>query len=627
MSGSSIRGGDAAYGDSVVLTDTLRDGVVENLLLVLAGRRPARRRRGPSARTAIPPSTAPLTRPARWSSEKGCPKNPTWQINAVKVVHDPVKNRIRYEGACLNLLGAPDHRPARPLASGRQRGRRQRPARARHQGQPSNGFELSAPYYLKLAPNRDATITPHVYTEVLPMLEGRYRQLTGLGAFQLGGYRHLRLAHPDRPRRSPPLARDEGVRAYLEGNGRFQLDPLWSVTALGPLRHRPHLPAPLRHFARRPAALVRSTPSGSRADSYISIAGWAFQGLRVTDVAGQQPIALPAIDARWRFADPIWDGRVELQANSLAILRTDGQDTQRAFAGARWDRRSITRLGQELILTAYAPRRRLPQPPTTLLTDTLIYRGEAGWQRPRRSARSPPSCAGRWSAPFMGGTQRLTPRAPARRLAADPTISTSRTRTRARSTSRIRTCSRSTASPATTAGRTATRVTYGARLGASTCPASRSAPRSARATASTTSRASCPPGTGLSDRFSDYRRPDQRQVRPQAQPRPPLPARQGQSRDPPQRGRRRRRRPPDLCDDRLSAARPRHRPGDRGSARPRGDPARRPGQVRRLLVDLRLDRHRPHRPPTRTRSRSPTATSRSATGSASPMTTIASSLA
>ena len=51
-----------------------------------------------------------------------------------------------------------------------------------------NGLELNVPYYIRLAPNRDITITPHVYTEVLPMLEAEYRQLTSIGAFQLRGY-------------------------------------------------------------------------------------------------------------------------------------------------------------------------------------------------------------------------------------------------------------------------------------------------------------------------------------------------------------------------------------------------------------------------------------------------------
>src|SRR3546814_18861948 len=57
-------------------------------------------------------------------------------------------------------------------------------------------------------------------------------------------------------------------------------------------------------------------------DSYISIAGWAFQGLRMTDVAGQQPVVLPAVDARWRFDDPVWDGTILVQTNSMSILQS-----------------------------------------------------------------------------------------------------------------------------------------------------------------------------------------------------------------------------------------------------------------------------------------------------------------
>ncbi len=58
------------------------------------------------------------------------------------------------------------------------------------------------------------------------------------------------------------------------------------------------------------------------ANSYLSIAGWATQTLRVGDVQGQVPIALPVIDYRRRITDPLLGGRFELQANSLAITRT-----------------------------------------------------------------------------------------------------------------------------------------------------------------------------------------------------------------------------------------------------------------------------------------------------------------
>ncbi len=397
-------GGDVAYADSVVLTDALRDGIVQNMLLVLAdgGRLAADKAERKDGYTTL---YRAAYSPCAVVNRKGCPKNPTWQINAVKVVHDPVKGRIRYEGASLNLLGA--RIAALPFLS--------HPDGSEGGGSgvlvpdirlsSSNGFELAVPYYLKLAPNRDATITPHLYTEVAPMLEGRYRHLTGLGPFQVGAF----VTYGSRlPITAPATAvRDEGVRAYVEANGRFQLSPLWSVTASG--RYVTDRTFLRRYDISRDSRL-RSVIEAERIanDSYISIAGWAFQGLRATDVAGQQPVALPAIDARWRPAAKVWGGQIELQANSLAILRTGGQDTQRAFAGARWDRRSLTRWGQELLLTAYA-RGDVYHSSDNLLTSTLIYRGEEGWH-----ARGIGALAAemRWPlvGPFMGGSQRLTPR-------------------------------------------------------------------------------------------------------------------------------------------------------------------------------------------------------------------------
>ena len=75
--------------------------------------------------------------------------------------------------------------------------------------------------------------------------------------------------------------------------------------------------------------------------------------MRVDDVQKRIPIALPALDARLRLDAPVIGGKVELQANSLSIIRVDGQDTQRAFASARWDLRRLTPWGQELTLTAF----------------------------------------------------------------------------------------------------------------------------------------------------------------------------------------------------------------------------------------------------------------------------------
>jgi len=236
------------------------------------------------------------------------------------------------------------------------------------------------------------------------MLEAEYRQITRLGAFRIAGFG----TYGSRiPLGTPSTVRDEGFRAYLEGNGRFQLGPLWTVTASG--RYVTDRTFLRRYDISRDVRL-RSFVNAERidSDSYVSIAGWAFQGLRSTDRGGQQPFVLPAIDARWRLPTLLAGGRLEVQANSLAILRTAGQDTQRAFVSAQWEHRSLTPLGQELILTAYA-RGDAYHTGDTLLTSTPSYRGTEGWH-----GRAIAAVAGeiRWPliGPFMGGTQRLTPR-------------------------------------------------------------------------------------------------------------------------------------------------------------------------------------------------------------------------
>jgi LPS-assembly protein len=398
--------GDTAYADSVLLEDTLRDGVVQNMLLVLAdgGRLAASEARRQDGYTTL--YRAAYTACAVTTPE-GCPKDPTWQINAVRVTHDPVRHRISYQGATLNLFGMPIlGLPGLSHPDGNQGGGSGFLVPEIRYGR-RNGLELSVPYYIRFAPNRDLTVTPHVFTGVLPMLEAQYRQLLPIGAFQIHGY----LTYGSRlqldPLASPALSEDKGIRGYIEGSGRFILDRDWSLTFSG--RYATDRTFMRRYDISRDDRL-RSVVDFERitVDSYISIAGWAFEGLRVTDVAGTQPIALPAIDARWRFADPFFGGRVEIQANSLAIVRPEGQDSQRAFAAARWDRRMIAPMGFELVTTAYA-RGDVYHANDTLLTQTISYRGREGW-----SGRFIGAVAAdlRWPliGTFLGGTQRLTPR-------------------------------------------------------------------------------------------------------------------------------------------------------------------------------------------------------------------------
>ncbi|PKP96638.1 MAG: LPS-assembly protein LptD, partial [Alphaproteobacteria bacterium HGW-Alphaproteobacteria-13] len=220
---------DTAYGDRIELTDSLRDGVVENLLVVLDnGARLAAVRGTRFDNGNIELDNAAYT-PCPVEDAAGCPKRPSWQIRAVRVLYDRAKNKVRYKGARVEIFGLPliplpglSHPANNDAGSGilvpeARLGR-------------TNGFEIAVPYYLRLAPDRDVTITPHIYTNTAPMLEGEFRALTDIGSFRINGYATHSSVVPVSGVDDDPRKR---FRGYLESAGKFQFSPRWSLTYSG----------------------------------------------------------------------------------------------------------------------------------------------------------------------------------------------------------------------------------------------------------------------------------------------------------------------------------------------------------------------------------------------------------
>lgn len=406
--------GDVAYGDRIELTDSLKDGVVDNMLVVLdEGGRIAAKRGTRSENGVVTVDSAAYT-PCSVTTSAGCPKEPSWKITALKVRYDPTRKRIRYTGAGLTIFGL----PTIPLPSfshsigdGSDSGLLAPSIRLDR----VNGLEVAVPYYFNLAPNRDLTITPHVFTAVLPMLQADYRSLSSKGAYRVQGYGTVSRRSDDLVLGASPTGTQQSFRGYVDAVGRFQLDPNWSVS--GSLRYTTDQTFLRRYDISRDDRL-RNNVSVERIDrdSMLSISGWAVQTLRVGDDQGMQPIALPEIDYRRRF-NGLLGGVAQLQLNTLALTRTEGQDTQRAFVAARWDLTRYTPLGQEVTFTAYG-RADAYNALDTLDTAVASYRGDEGFT-PRGIAALAVDV--RW--PFVGaigrGTQRISPRV---QLVASPRI-------------------------------------------------------------------------------------------------------------------------------------------------------------------------------------------------------------
>ncbi|ALE16166.1 Outer membrane protein Imp [Altererythrobacter epoxidivorans] len=404
--------GNQLYTESVELTDTFETGAMEELLLALrAGGRLAARsgERGEDGTVIL--------KDAAYSAcvvqnADGCDKKPSWRITADRVTYDPEQNRIRFKGAMLELFGA----RILPLP-----GLAVRSDGSATSGflvpdlrfSESNGIEISGSYYMRFAENKDLTLGAYLYSQANPMVSAEWRHLTDKGAYQVTGY----ATHSSRISDFTGVATSEAdPRGYLFTNGRFQFSPEWSLT--GSIRLASDRTFLRRYDISRDDRL-RSTINLERIDrdSYFSVSGWATQTLRLDADQGQVPLALPIIDYRRRLADPVFGGTVELHANSLSIVRSEGQDTQRAFAGARWDMRRLTGMGQVVTLTGLV-RGDVYHTDETGLTSTAIYRGNPGWET-RGVALGAVDVEWPFVGEAFGGTQVFKPRI---QLVASPSI-------------------------------------------------------------------------------------------------------------------------------------------------------------------------------------------------------------
>jgi LPS-assembly protein len=393
--------GDKLVGDQVELTDTLRDGTVYNLMVVLESGARVAATRGSRAGSVTTLENA-IYSPCPVTTATGCPKRPSWAITAAKVIDDPSTGRVRFVGGRLQMFGITV--PLLPVFNV-ARGNEGATGWLAPDFSISSkkGFEIAEAYHWQIGPNRDVTLTPHVYTGVLPAMEAKYRQLDRWGAFQVGGfltYGKIESIDPD------VTSTRRGLRGYFEANGKAQIDPLWSITTSLRVSSDKTL---TRRYDITNDDRLRNVVNAERIapDSYITIAGWAFEGLREEDEQKQIPIALPAIDARFRKENLV-GGTLQIQANSLSILRIEGQDTQRAFASAEWDLRRLTPWGQEFTLTAYG-RGDVYHTDDAESTLVPIYSGTNGWHTRVIGALAADL---KWPfvGPLFGGIQRLVPR-------------------------------------------------------------------------------------------------------------------------------------------------------------------------------------------------------------------------
>ncbi len=399
--------GNRVVADRVELSDDLKDGAIENMLLVLAdGARMAavsgRREDGKTTMDRAAYSPCAVT-----DSETGCPQEPVWALQAVRVVHDPARGRIFYHNARLEFFGVP--LVALPRLSHPDSFDKNQSGLLSPDIRTSRelGVEVTLPYYWAIGPDRDLTAGLSLFTAAPPLLSLQYRQLFAGGPISLGGKLTYAQGQTVDVTTGDIVRSPARLRGYVDVQGQLVHGKGWRSSFSSRLTNDDNF---LGRYQVSLDTRLRSTYALEqfRADRYFSIAGWAFQGLRQEDSGAKTPVALPLMDLWWRPKLDMAGGALMVRANSLGLYRQEGQSIARALASVQWDRLFYTPLGQRVTLTALL-RGDLYNSRDGALADDPLYAGADGWQGriiPLAAVDVDWPMAG----PLLGGVQTLSPR-------------------------------------------------------------------------------------------------------------------------------------------------------------------------------------------------------------------------
>ncbi|MGF1604938.1 MAG: LPS-assembly protein LptD [Rhodothalassiaceae bacterium] len=338
--------GNEIAAESASLNETLQDGLIENITLILTDGARARAAQGVRSGGTVTRFDKAVYSPCEVCA--GTEETPLWQIRAVRVVHDEEKNRLFYRDAFLEVFGVPiaylpwfSHPdPTVDRASGflepqfRQR--------------EDLGFVAEIPYHWVLSPSQDLTFSLIATTREAAVGAVEFRNHVGYGQYAIGGSVTYDFDEEDD---FGNLTGDEQFRGHVYSNGRFALSDTWRVT------HQAQFVSDdtyLRRFGFTDAdTLVNDVLVENFAGrSYFSARTLAFQGLRIEDDPGLTPFATPLIAAEWVSDPGVLGGTVRLQGNALVLTRTDGQDSRRISVSAQYFAPFTNALGQILEVEA-----------------------------------------------------------------------------------------------------------------------------------------------------------------------------------------------------------------------------------------------------------------------------------
>lgn len=325
--------GDVMFADYAELTGNFKDGIIQNIRLLLADNSRIAAVGGRRIGGNVTEMHKVVYSPCRTCLKPNGP--PIWQLKAVKVIHDKSAQTIEYRDAFLEFFGVPVfYTPylSHPDPTVKRKSGFLTP---RYGSDSQLGVTVETPYYFNIAPDKDLTVRPIITSDEGPVLAGQYRQRFTNGRFEFEG---------SGTRGSDETGNKE-IRGHIFSKTRFDLTDTWRTGA--DVEFASDDTYLQRYGFRSPDTLTsRLFLEGFRGQNYAAAEGYYWRGLAVDDDSGQTPIIAPLLSYSALGQPGRGGGRWTLDANFLSLARTSGTDSRRLSLLGGWELPHIAPTGE-----------------------------------------------------------------------------------------------------------------------------------------------------------------------------------------------------------------------------------------------------------------------------------------
>jgi LPS-assembly protein len=374
--------GDVQYADKLELSDQLLAGTAANFTARLAsGATTAARFVTRSDDGEFELFNVTYTACELCKNSEGDAKKPTWQLRARRVKQDEGSRTIRYRDAVLEVFGLPvfytpylaHPDPSQDRASGLLI-----PTIAMSG---ARGATYVQPYYWAIDDYSEATITPHLFSKVNPVLELEARRKFFTGEINVAGSftratlfdrngdtldDPARFSNPANAEKGPELSSHFFLDGYFKPNKTWSYGYTAMVQTDDNYLDRYGLTSSFTSNGLIANELRRNTTqafiAGQGENFRVSALAAGFQDLNtrylfnettgLIDIARDDnnvlPIIAPKIQGEYYVTDPALGGRARLFGDVSYLSRETGTDYGRATAGLDYSKTWITGAGLEV---------------------------------------------------------------------------------------------------------------------------------------------------------------------------------------------------------------------------------------------------------------------------------------